>query len=146
MIEDNSIFFVWTRCTMHTTPTQKLFCLHVFRQSVLGTTKGRLHGPKMGNSTKCLSQGHSDALLHQKSNQGFVTFRLLSRRLYQLRHAVANMPSCHYWDIARAASSFVFTQRFFWQMSSSFHFFANNSNTAGRRKLKFSHNVGVHQS
>jgi len=28
--------FVWTRCTMlcecHTTPTQKLFCLHVFRQ------------------------------------------------------------------------------------------------------------------
>jgi len=47
---------------------------------------------------------------------------------------------------ARAASSFVFTQRFFWQMSQKFHFFANKCKTAGRRKLKFSHNVGIHQS
>jgi len=47
---------------------------------------------------------------------------------------------------ARGASSFVFTQRFFWQMSPSFHFFANNSKAAGRRKLKFSHNVDIHQS
>jgi len=31
-------------------------------------------------------------------------------------------------------------------MSPSFHFFANNSETVGRRKLKFSHNVGIHQS
>jgi len=28
----------------------------------------------------------------------------------------------------------------------SFHFFANNSKTTGRRKLKFSHNVGIYQS
>jgi len=33
-----SLFFVWTRCCImlcvcHTTPTQKLFCLHVFRQT-----------------------------------------------------------------------------------------------------------------
>jgi len=39
------------------------------------------------------------------------------------------------------ASSFVFTQRFFWKMSPSFHFFVNNFKMAGRRKLKFSHNV-----
>jgi len=41
------------------------------------------------------------------------------------------------------ACSFVFTQRFFLQMSQSIYFFANNSKTVGRRKLKFSHNVGL---
>jgi len=47
---------------------------------------------------------------------------------------------------ASAACSVVFTRRFFWQMSPNFHFFANNSKTAGYRKLKFSHNVDIHQS
>jgi len=49
--------------------------------------------------------------------------------------------SSYIWD-----SSFIFTQRFFWQMSPSFFFFANNSKTAGRRKLMFLYNVGIHQS
>jgi len=55
----------------------------------LGHHNGRLLGPKVGNSIKCLSQGHSDALLHRESNQGFATFRLLARRLYQLSYAAA---------------------------------------------------------
>jgi len=46
------------------------------------TTTGRLLGPKLGNSIKCLSQGHSNVLPHQESNQGFATFRLLIRHLY----------------------------------------------------------------
>jgi len=45
------------------------------------TTTGRLLGPKVGNSIKCLS--------HRESNQDFATFRLLAWRLYQLRHAAA---------------------------------------------------------
>jgi len=36
-------------------------------------TTGRLLGFKMGNSIKYLSLGHSDALPHQESNQGFAT-------------------------------------------------------------------------
>jgi len=36
------------------------------------TTTCKLLGPKVGNSFKCLSQGHSDALPHRESNQGFV--------------------------------------------------------------------------
>jgi len=42
------------------------------------TTTGRLLGSKMGNSIKCLSQGHRDA--HRESNQGFATSRLQTRR------------------------------------------------------------------
>jgi len=42
------------------------------------TTTGRVLGPKVRNSIKCLSQGHSDALPHRESNQGFATFRLLA--------------------------------------------------------------------
>jgi len=34
----------------------------------------------VGNNIKRLSQGHSDALPHRESNQGFATFRLLVRR------------------------------------------------------------------
>jgi len=37
-----------------------------------------------------------------------------------------------------------FTRLFLWQMSSSFYSFTINSKTAGRRKLKFSHIVGIH--
>jgi len=48
------------------------------------TTTGRLLGSMVGNSIKYLSQGHSDAQLQRKLNQGFATFRLLARRLYQL--------------------------------------------------------------
>jgi len=47
------------------------------------TTMGRLLGSKVGNSIKCLSQGHSNAL------QSFATFRLLAWHLYQLSHAAA---------------------------------------------------------
>jgi len=46
-------------------------------------TTGRLFGPKVGNSIKCLSQGDSDALLHRESNLSFATFPLLVHRLYQ---------------------------------------------------------------
>jgi len=48
-------------------------------------------------------------------------------------------------EISRAQGSLVLTL-FFWQMSPNFHFFANNFKTAERRKLKFSHNVDIHQS
>jgi len=47
---------------------------------------------------------------------------------------------------ARAASSLVYSAVFLADESTSFHFFANNSKLAGRRKLKFSHNAGIHQS
>jgi len=42
--------------------------LFAFLSSGWATTTGRLLGPKMGNSIKCLSQGHSDALPHRESN------------------------------------------------------------------------------
>jgi len=52
------------------------------------TTTSRLLGPKVGNSIKCLSQGHSDALPHRKSNQGFysllVCYSLLGNIYYRL--------------------------------------------------------------
>jgi len=47
-------------CVCHTTSIQKLFCLLVFIR--LGHHNARLLGPKMGNSIKCLSQGHSKSL------------------------------------------------------------------------------------
>jgi len=37
-------------------------------------TADSLLGPKVGNIINCLSQGHSDALSHRVSNQGFTTF------------------------------------------------------------------------
>jgi len=43
---------------------------------------GRMLGPKMGNSIKCIYQGHSNALPHRESDQGFATFRLNSPSLY----------------------------------------------------------------
>jgi len=52
------------------------------------TTTGGLLGPIVGNIIKCLSQGHSDALPHRESNQGFITFRLLARRLYRLHELI----------------------------------------------------------
>jgi len=56
-------------------------------------------------------------------------------------------PEQRSWDIARGrASSFVFMQRFFWQMRPSFYFFSNNSKTAGHRNMKFSRNIGIYQS
>jgi len=39
---------------------------------------GRLFGLKMGNDIK---EGHSDALLHQVSKQGFAIFLFLASRL-----------------------------------------------------------------
>jgi len=35
------------------------------------TTIGRLLGPKMRNSIKCLAQGRSDVLPHRESNQDY---------------------------------------------------------------------------
>jgi len=67
-------------CFCHTTPTQtEALCFACF-SSGWATIAGRLPGPQMGNSIKCLSQWHSDALPHRVSNQGFATFRLLARR------------------------------------------------------------------
>jgi len=65
----------------------ELFCLHVFRQAG-PTTTGRLLGPKVGNSIKCLSQD-TETRYRIGSRQGFTTFRLLARRLYQLSYAAA---------------------------------------------------------
>jgi len=50
----------------------------------------RLLGPEEGNSIKCLSQGHSDALPHRELKQGFAPFRLLTWRLFQLSRAAAS--------------------------------------------------------
>jgi len=82
-------FFVWTRCCTlfficHTTPTQNPFSLHDFRQAEPPQRIDWL-GSMVRNS--CLSQEHSDALPHRESNQGFATFRLLARRLYELSYA-----------------------------------------------------------
>jgi len=55
------------------------------------TTTGILLGPKVRNSIKCLSQGHSDALPHRESEQSLATFRLLARRLYKLSDAAAKV-------------------------------------------------------
>jgi len=65
-------------CVCHTTPSQKMFCFAYF-SSDWATTTGRLLGPEVGNSIKCLSQRHSDALPHRESTryQGYATFRLL---------------------------------------------------------------------
>jgi len=74
-------FFVWARCCnmlcfCHATPTQKA-ALFACLTSGWATTTGRLLGPKVGNSIKCLSQ--------------VATFWLLARRLYQLSHAAAGV-------------------------------------------------------
>jgi len=53
-----------TLSTYHSNTEAALFaCL----SSGWATTTGRLLGTKVGNSIKCLSQGCSDALLHQES-------------------------------------------------------------------------------
>jgi len=43
-------------CVCHTTPTQKLFCLHVFRQAGPPPPDIVLIGPKIGSSIKCVSR------------------------------------------------------------------------------------------
>jgi len=45
----------------HSNTEAVLFACHSSRWA---TTKGRLLGLKVGNSIKCLSQGHNDALSH----------------------------------------------------------------------------------
>jgi len=90
-----SYYFVRTRCytilcVCHTTPTQKLFCLHDFRQA----------GPPQqidclaSKIRKPLSVFPKDTATRYRigsKNQGFATFRLLARRLYQLSYAAANV-------------------------------------------------------
>jgi len=61
------------------------------------TTTGRLLGPKMGNSIKCLSQGHSDALLHRESEPRFCNLSITSQALNQLSHAAAKVYLLSYW-------------------------------------------------
>jgi len=84
---------VWTRCMLcisHTTTIHKLFSLHVFRWA------GPLRRvdclvPRWEIALSIFSQGHSDALPHQESNQGFATFRLLTwiSTNWARRHRVA---------------------------------------------------------
>jgi len=63
-------------CVCHTTPTEAVL-FAFFRQ--VGPPQQVDAWPQVGNSIKCLSQGHSDALPHRQSNQDFATFRLLAR-------------------------------------------------------------------
>jgi len=65
------------------------------------TTMGRLLGPKVGNSIKCLSQGHSNALSHRELNQSFTTFRLLAQ---QLNHVAATIFEYDWVNIGNAFS------------------------------------------
>jgi len=65
-----------------TTPTQKLHCLHVFRQA----------GPLQ--RVDCLAPKWETALSvfsKDTTTCSFATFRLLARRLYQLSHAAATL-------------------------------------------------------
>jgi len=79
-------------CSMSVIPLNTEAALFACLSSGYATTTGRLLGPKVGNSIKCLSQGHSDALLYRESNQGFATFRLLARHLYQLAGLSSHYP------------------------------------------------------
>jgi len=110
-------YFVWTRCCMlcvcHTTTTHKLFCLNF--SSGWATTMGRLLGLKVGNSIKCLSQGQSDALLHQESNQGFKTFWLLAWCLTNW----ATLPPTCYNVIRDRLISFFLTDTDIWSQISA---------------------------
>jgi len=55
-------------------------------------TTGRLLGPKVGNSIKCLSQGHSDALPHRESNQsGNVDITSLRHVMGKLHNTALNL-------------------------------------------------------
>jgi len=47
------------------------------------TTTGRLLGPEERNSIKCLSQGHSDALPHRKSNLYLIGLGIIIYCIYQ---------------------------------------------------------------
>jgi len=70
---------LYALCLSYHSNTDVLFaCL----SSGWATKTGRMLGPKVGNSIKCLFQEYSDALPHRESNQGFATIRLLVRRLY----------------------------------------------------------------
>jgi len=65
-------------CSLSILPLQHRSCSVCMSLSGWATTTGRMLGPKVGNSIKCLSQGHSDALPHRESNQGFAIFWLLA--------------------------------------------------------------------
>jgi len=68
----NKMFYYALYLSYHSNREAVLFvCL----SSGWATTTGRLLGPKVGNSTKCHSQGHIDALTHWESNQSFATFK-----------------------------------------------------------------------
>jgi len=71
-------------CLSYHSNTSCFVCMSFVRLGHHNGSSSRLLGSKVGNSINCLSQGHSDALLHRESNQGFATFRLLARCLYQL--------------------------------------------------------------
>jgi len=64
-------------CVRHTTPNTEAV-LFACISSGWATTTGRLLGPKVGNSIKCRSHGHSDALPHREWKRGFATSQLLA--------------------------------------------------------------------
>jgi len=80
-----------TLCVCHTTPTQKLFRLRVFRQAGPPQRIDCLV-PRRENSIKCLTQGHSDALPHRESNYGFTAFPITSPALYRATPSPNNYP------------------------------------------------------
>jgi len=60
----------------------------------LSTATDKLLGPKIVNSIKYVSQGHSDALPHRASNQDLATISITSLALYQMSHAAASDLLC----------------------------------------------------
>jgi len=67
-------------CHLPLLPLQHKLVLFACLSSDWATTTGRLLDSKMGNSSKCLSQGHSNAPPLWESDQCLTTFRLLARR------------------------------------------------------------------
>jgi len=88
-----TFFFVWTRCCM------LCVCHYSNKETVLfaclssgwATTIGRLLGPKMENSIKCLAQGHSDVLPHRESNQRLLDHLLSNPLKYNRNEAQSGL-------------------------------------------------------
>jgi len=93
----------YTLCLSYHDKTEAV--LFAYLSSGWATTSGRLLDPKVENSIKCLSQGHSNALPHRELSQGFATFRLLAQRLLDsklvdpgstLVHTALSLKVCFY--------------------------------------------------
>jgi len=88
-------------------PDVYALCLHYSnKEAVLfaclssgwATAIDRLLGPKMGNSIKCLAQGHSDNLSHRESNQRLLA-HLLSNLWKYNRNEVQSVKHLSYSNI-----------------------------------------------